>query len=88
MCLVNTESMNRNLVYFKWYKILFLTMLIDPIFVMYAYSEGLSVNQIFILTSIETILIIFLEVPTGIISDLFGYKSVWFLLFYVTYFLI
>lgn len=65
MRLVNMESMNRNLVYFKWYKILFLTMLIDPIFVMYAYSEGLSVNQIFILTSIETILIIFLEVPTG-----------------------
>lgn len=49
MRLVNMESMNRNLVYFKWYKILFLTMLIDPIFVMYAYSEGLSVNQIFIL---------------------------------------
>lgn len=66
--------MNRNLICFKWYKILFLTMLIDPIFVIYAYSEGLSVYQIFILTSIESILIILLEVPTGVISDLFGYK--------------
>ena len=66
--------MNRNLIYFKWYKIAFLTMLIDPIFVIYAYSEGLSANQIFILTSIESVLIILLEVPTGVISDLFGYK--------------
>lgn len=66
--------MNRNLIYFKWYKISFLTMLIDPIFVIYAYSEGLSANQIFILTSIESVLIILLEVPTGVISDLFGYK--------------
>ena len=49
-------------------------MLIDPIFVIYAYSEGLSANQIFILTSIESVLIILLEVPTGVISDLFGYK--------------
>ena len=64
--------MNRNLIYFKWYKIAFLTMLIDPIFVIYAYSEGLSANQIFILTSIESVLIILLEVPTGVISDLFG----------------
>ncbi len=45
--------MNRNLIYFKWYKIAFLTMLIDPIFVIYAYSEGLSANQIFILTNKE-----------------------------------
>ena len=66
--------MDQNLVYFKWYRILFLTMLIDPVFVIYAYSEGLSANQIFILTSIESILIILLEVPTGVISDLFGYK--------------
>ncbi len=66
--------MNQNLFYFKVYKILFLTMLIDPIFVVYAYSEGLSANQIFILTSIEAVLVILLEVPTGVISDLFGYK--------------
>lgn len=49
-------------------------MLIDPIFVIYAYSEGLSANRIFILTSIEAVLIMLLEVPTGVISDLFGYK--------------
>ena len=49
-------------------------MLIDPIFVIYAYSEGLSANQIFMLTSIEAVLIMLLEVPTGVISDLFGYK--------------
>ena len=66
--------MKNNLFYFQWYKILFLTMLIDPIFVIYAYSEGLSANQIFILTSIEAVLIMLLEVPTGVISDLFGYK--------------
>ena len=36
--------MKNNLFYFQWYKILFLTMLIDPIFVIYAYSEGLSAN--------------------------------------------
>ena len=66
--------MNNNLFYFQWYKILFLTMLIDPIFVIYAYSEGLSANRIFILTSIEAVLIMLLEVPTGVISNLFGYK--------------
>ena len=71
---VSDSIMKNNLFYFQWYKILFLTMLIDPIFVIYAYSEGLSANQIFMLTSIEAVLIMLLEVPTGVISDLFGYR--------------
>lgn len=66
--------MNKNLLHFKLYKIFFLTMLVDPIFVIYAYSSGLSANQIYILTSIQTILIVLLEVPTGVITDLFGCK--------------
>ena len=40
--------MNKNIIYFRLYKILFLTMIVDPIFFVYAYSSGLSVNQIYI----------------------------------------
>lgn len=50
-------------------------MLTDPVFVSYAYLSGLSANEIYILTSIETILIVLLEMPTGVIADLFGSKS-------------
>lgn len=67
--------MNKNVFYFKLYKIFFLTMLTDPVFVSYAYLSGLSANEIYILTSIETILIVLLEMPTGVITDLFGSKS-------------
>lgn len=66
--------MKKNILNFKLYKIFFLTMLIDPIFVIYAYSCGLSVSEIFILSSIETLLIVLLEIPTGIVADLFGCK--------------
>lgn len=67
--------MNKNVFYFKLYKILFLTMLTDPVFVLYAYSAGLSANQIYLLTSLQTVWIVLLELPTGVISDLFGCKS-------------
>lgn len=67
--------MNKNVFYCKLYKIFFLTMLTDPVFVSYAYLSGLSANEIYILTSIKTILIVLLEMPTGVIVDLFGSKS-------------
>lgn len=66
--------MSENLKLYKAFKILFLTMIINPIFIFYATKLGLDASQIFLLTSIETITIILLEVPTGIISDLWGCK--------------
>ena len=72
--ILGEHKMKKNILNFKLYKIFFLTMLIDPIFVIYAYSCGLSVSEIFILSSIETLLIVLLEIPTGIVADLFGCK--------------
>ena len=64
----------KNLIFFRLYKILFLYMIVDPIFFTYAYSLGLTVGQIYILSSIQTALIIILEIPTGIVSDMYGCK--------------
>lgn len=66
--------MKSNLKIYKLHKIFFLSMLIDPIFVLYATSAGISPAQLFIMTSIQMVAIILLELPTGILSDLYGCK--------------
>lgn len=66
--------MKNNLINYKLHKILFLGMIVDPVLVLYAMSVGLSVTEIFVITSIQTAAIVLLEIPTGIISDIYGCK--------------
>ncbi len=49
--------------------------LIAPIFVLYFQKVGLSLQEIFILESINAFAILFLEVPTGFLSDKIGRKK-------------
>lgn len=65
---------NKNRAFYILSKVFFLSMVIDPIFVLYAYDSGLTATQLFTLSSIQTLTIILLELPTGIISDVYGCK--------------
>ncbi len=49
--------------------------LIGPIFVLYFQEVGLSLQQIFILESINSFAILLFEVPTGFLSDKIGRKK-------------
>ena len=40
-------------------------MIVDPVLVLYAMSAGLSVTEMFVITSIQTAAIVLLEIPTG-----------------------
>jgi MFS family permease len=46
-----------------------------PITVLFKLSRGLSINEVFILESIFTILLVILDVPWGHYADRFGYKN-------------
>ena len=67
------KSRNRTL--YIWSKIFFLSMIIDPIFILYACESGLNATQLFTLSSVQTLTIVLLEIPTGVIADLYGCKT-------------
>lgn len=46
-----------------------------PITVLFKLSRGLSINEVFILESIFTVLMIISEIPWGYYADRFGYKN-------------
>jgi len=47
---------------------------VAAIFVLYLLSNGLSMTQVLLLQSFFTVLIFFLEIPSGVVADLFGLK--------------
>ncbi len=49
-------------------------MIVDPIIVLYALDQGLTPSQIFLIFSLETLFLVLLEIPTGIVSDVNGHK--------------
>lgn len=68
------RGLAHNLRYYTWYFTLlgFITTL--PIWVAF-YSPYITIGQMGILTAVETITIILLEIPTGAIADLLGRRS-------------
>lgn len=50
-------------------------MLVMPIAVLFYQGNGLSIKEMFVLQSIFSISIVVLEVPSGYIADVFGYKK-------------
>lgn len=49
-------------------------MLIIPVIVLFFQENGLSMKEIFLLQSLFSVTVIFLEIPTGYFSDIFGRK--------------
>lgn len=59
---------------FSLYKILFISMITDPIFIIYAQDVGLGIEQIFMLLSVQKIVALLFEIPTGMLADVQGPK--------------
>ncbi|PIN69295.1 hypothetical protein COV93_06035 [Candidatus Woesearchaeota archaeon CG11_big_fil_rev_8_21_14_0_20_43_8] len=67
--------MKSNLWKYKLYSFLDLFWLFAPILTIHFIDMGLSLSQIAIITSITWVVSLIMEVPSGIIADLYGYKT-------------
>jgi len=57
-----------------WFSFFRMSIMVLPVLVPFFQSYGLNMHQIFLLQAIFGVGILFLEIPTGYISDLFGRK--------------
>ena len=68
------EQLNANIWKFYITRIIGNFEFITAIFVLYLLANNLTMTEVLILQSFFTILIFLLEVPSGVIADLFGLK--------------
>ncbi len=64
--------MARDLRLFYLFRLLSTSYLFLPISVLYAGSRGLGMDEVWILSSLYSLVVIFTEVPTGVLSDRLG----------------
>lgn len=69
------EKLKGNIKKFYLMQILFGICFFTPILVLYWQDMGLNLTEIMTLQSIYAILVVFLEVPTGYVADVFGRKK-------------
>lgn len=69
------ERIKSNIWKFYLFKIFSDAFFIVPIVVLFWQSNGLNMTQIMILQSVFSIMVVFLEVPTGYFADIFGRKK-------------
>ena len=70
----NNQELQKNIIKFYISQFLAGMQFTSPIIVLYFLSNGLSLSQVAILTSIHTLIIAFFEIPSGAIADIFGRK--------------
>lgn len=69
------RKLESNIWKFYLYKIFFGIFFSVPIIVLFWQKNGLSLTEVMILQSIYSLLVVFLEVPTGYFADVFGRKK-------------
>lgn len=69
------EKYSKSVMYYSYYKILFLSLIIDPIIMIYAIDSHIDISKLFIILSVQSIIGMIFEIPTGVIADVKGPKS-------------
>lgn len=71
---MNLKSVDKDIIKFNIYMFLKQTLFIFPIIVLFYQSNGLSMTQVMIIQSFFALSTFLLEIPTGALGDLLGYK--------------
>lgn len=70
-----STNIERNIKYYYLFSIFAFTPFSMPIITLFWQSNGLTLNDIYLLQSIFSIIIVFLDVPTGLVADRLGKKT-------------
>ena len=65
---------SKSVMSYSYYKILFLSLIIDPIIIIYALDSNIDISKLFIILSVQSIIGMIFEIPTGVIADVNGPK--------------
>jgi len=68
-------NMRSNVVKYYAFKFFSFLFFFNPVFVVFLQENGLSMTQVLALQSVFSIVIVFLEIPTGAVGDYFGRKT-------------